>query len=318
MDDRHHPIVRLIDIYARHARLTVGTVSLYASGSGATYRRLRDGADITVRRAARIIQWLSDHWPASAVWPSDIPRPAPSPDGEANPSASPACGTASPRSGETARSDGHPPAGGAGSSPPVPPPATGCAGVPARGGPSSASAGPAGGGEPNPSTGGVGPVPPVPPPACHGAGVPARGGSPSAPPPASLKRDCEAVRSGSVATLSGGGAAPPTRRAVRDRVAALCRARADAIGAREWDRAESIEREAQALAVTLAPDGRIASPAALVEVLGVSRSAYDYVVRQYAGGHHAGAAVHPDGPADKLLRALRAAGDVRFTVRPAA
>ena len=49
-------------------------------------RRLRAGADITSRRAERIIQWLSDHWPAALAWPSDIARPQPSPD---TPAASP-------------------------------------------------------------------------------------------------------------------------------------------------------------------------------------------------------------------------------------
>ena len=62
-------------------------MSLYASGSGATYARLAAGADITTRRAARIVQWLSDAWPASATWPTDIPRPAPPADRPAEPEA---------------------------------------------------------------------------------------------------------------------------------------------------------------------------------------------------------------------------------------
>ena len=304
MDDRHHPIVRLIDIYARHAHLTVATVSLYASGSGATYQRIRAGADITTRRAARVVQWLSDHWPESAEWPADIPRPAPTPGG-----------------------DPEPPAGGAGSSSPVLTPAPVVAGVPARGGPSSASAGPAGGGEPNPSTAtcahdsdaAADTRPPGPESRARNSGAPgARGGPPSAPPPASLKRQAEAVRSGSVTAPSAAGAAPPTRRAVRDEVGRIVREMRAAMDAGAWDRAHALEAEAQALAVTLAPDGRIASPAALVEVLGVSRSAYDYAVRQYAGGRRPADRLHPNGGAARVLRALCAAGDVRFTVRPAA
>ena len=51
------------------------------------YTRLRAGADITTRRAARIAQWLSDHWPTGAEWPPDIPRPDPSPGSPAAPAA---------------------------------------------------------------------------------------------------------------------------------------------------------------------------------------------------------------------------------------
>ena len=29
------------------------------------------------------MQWFSDHWPADAPWPQDIPRPAPTPDSPA-------------------------------------------------------------------------------------------------------------------------------------------------------------------------------------------------------------------------------------------
>ena len=129
MDSRSHPVARLIACYARHTGRTVGTVSLYASGSGATYARLAAGADITTRRATRIVQWLSDHWPESAEWPTDIPRPAPSPDGNPNP-----------------------PAGGQGSASLSSAPAsTSRAGVPARGGPSTAAPGRAGDGATEPA-----------------------------------------------------------------------------------------------------------------------------------------------------------------------
>ena len=70
-------IIRLVDTYRRHATGAESTIARLASGSGATIARLRRGADITTRRAARIIQWLSDHWPPDAEWPADIPRPPP-------------------------------------------------------------------------------------------------------------------------------------------------------------------------------------------------------------------------------------------------
>ena len=59
-----------------------GSLGRWASGSGDFTPRLERGHDITTRRAARVAQWLSDHWPADLEWPSDIPRPEPNPDRE--------------------------------------------------------------------------------------------------------------------------------------------------------------------------------------------------------------------------------------------
>ncbi len=77
-------IVRLIDILAAAVGRSPSTVGRWASGGdGRMYGRLRRGHTITVRRAARTVQWLSDHWAVDAVWPPDIPRPTPSPDSPA-------------------------------------------------------------------------------------------------------------------------------------------------------------------------------------------------------------------------------------------
>ena len=97
--------------------LRLTTVGRHIAGHGAFFSRLDAGHDITTRRATRVVQRLSDRWPAGAEWPADIPRPAPtSPDGEPNP-----------------------PAGGQGPASLSSAPAS--AGVPARGG--TTSAGPA-------------------------------------------------------------------------------------------------------------------------------------------------------------------------------
>ena len=74
-------IIRLIEIAAEATKRSPHTVGRWVSGDGTTYRRLRDGRDITIRRAMRIMQRLSDLWPGAADWPIDIPRPAPTPDG---------------------------------------------------------------------------------------------------------------------------------------------------------------------------------------------------------------------------------------------
>ena len=71
-------ILRLIDAAASRSPHSPGSIGRWASGSGDFTPRLRRGHDITSRRAERIVQWLSDHWPDGAEWPSDIPRPPPS------------------------------------------------------------------------------------------------------------------------------------------------------------------------------------------------------------------------------------------------
>ena len=83
MTDTFESIACLATIMARSTDRSVSTISRLASGSGATIQRLVGGHDITTRRAARIVQWLSDHWPPGAEWPADIPRPDPAPDSPA-------------------------------------------------------------------------------------------------------------------------------------------------------------------------------------------------------------------------------------------
>ncbi|MCY3878052.1 MAG: hypothetical protein OXF74_02595 [Rhodobacteraceae bacterium] len=72
-------LVELIDAYAEVAGLSPHSVGRYSGGSGDFYGRLQSGRDVTTRRAARVVQWLSDHWPDGAEWPADIPRPPPVP-----------------------------------------------------------------------------------------------------------------------------------------------------------------------------------------------------------------------------------------------
>lgn len=69
-------IIRLIEALARAVRRSPHTVGHMASGSGDFYARLKRGHDLTTRRAARVAQYLSNHWPTDLPWPSDIPRPA--------------------------------------------------------------------------------------------------------------------------------------------------------------------------------------------------------------------------------------------------
>ena len=78
-DMSSHQIVLLLHLMAHHTGRTPGTVGHMVSGRRDTYPRLARGHDLVSRRATQIMQRLSDHWPADLDWPSDIPRPEPSP-----------------------------------------------------------------------------------------------------------------------------------------------------------------------------------------------------------------------------------------------
>ena len=106
MDEKR--LIWLVETYAAMRSQTPGRVCRDIIGDAKLITRLRAGRSCTLRIANALISHISNLWPAAAEWPSDIPRPTP--DG-----------------------DSEPPAGAAGSVPPVPPPAPADAGVPARG-----------------------------------------------------------------------------------------------------------------------------------------------------------------------------------------
>lgn len=72
MDD----LPRLITEYARSTGLAISTVCRKSGGQADVMVRAQSGR-ITFARAARVTQWLSNHWPDDLEWPLDIPRPAP-------------------------------------------------------------------------------------------------------------------------------------------------------------------------------------------------------------------------------------------------
>ena len=58
-------------------------VSTLVFNDGKRLHRIRSGSDVGARQIDRAIQWFSDNWPAGTEWPADVPRPAPTADGEA-------------------------------------------------------------------------------------------------------------------------------------------------------------------------------------------------------------------------------------------
>lgn len=65
-----------MQLFAAHAGIAMSTLSRRV-GSPSMAARLAEGR-VTIATAARVDQWLSDHWPPETdlAWPADIPRPA--------------------------------------------------------------------------------------------------------------------------------------------------------------------------------------------------------------------------------------------------
>lgn len=69
-------IVRLARVFAAHTGLKVSTISTYAASDGKWLKGLDEGNGCTLRKAAAVVGWFSEHWPdADLEWPSDIQRP---------------------------------------------------------------------------------------------------------------------------------------------------------------------------------------------------------------------------------------------------
>jgi hypothetical protein len=76
-------LLTLVDAYRAATDLAEATVSSRVFFDGKRIASLRSGGDVGAMRLDRAIQWFSDNWPANAVWPADVPRPAPMPVKEA-------------------------------------------------------------------------------------------------------------------------------------------------------------------------------------------------------------------------------------------
>ena len=75
----HSTITQLIEALSVATARSPNTVARKVAGSGDFYSRLIGGHDLTTRRAEKVLQRISDHWPADLPWPTDTPRPTPSP-----------------------------------------------------------------------------------------------------------------------------------------------------------------------------------------------------------------------------------------------
>lgn len=53
------------------------TIGKKALNDNKFYPRIERGDGFSVKTYDRVVQWLSDNWPREAIWPREIPRPAP-------------------------------------------------------------------------------------------------------------------------------------------------------------------------------------------------------------------------------------------------
>ena len=330
MDSTSH-LGAAIRCYARHVGCAPSTASRWASGSGATLARVEAGRGITIDRAARIMQWLSDHWPPGAEWPPDVPRPAPSPDAAPNP---PPGGRDGRADGVCSSSAGRPPGGDlptdllarrgiavhAGNPNPSPAPA-GPAVIP----PAGHSGAARGGTSPPAPRAGDGASSPAPMPAggrarLRGASSARPGAFPGTEAGASLQhREGEAQGGAAAAPGPGRADLPPDADPVAE-VELRRRELVELMGETPFDagRARAVEEAMLRAATALGPDGTIRSPRALLLALGVRRYVYDDVVRRCAEPRPAGtrpARTRPGSDCHRVRVALAAAGDRRFAGR---
>ena len=79
MHIKHLP--RLADSFIAHTGMSHWQVGLQAAGSAKFFRDLRNGTRNSCKIAtySRVLQYLSNHWPTDLAWPSDVPRPDPTP-----------------------------------------------------------------------------------------------------------------------------------------------------------------------------------------------------------------------------------------------
>lgn len=69
-------LLMLAEAYGAGRSLSASRVSTLVFNDGKVIDRLAAGADITVGRLERAMQWFSDNWPDDLAWPDGIARPA--------------------------------------------------------------------------------------------------------------------------------------------------------------------------------------------------------------------------------------------------
>ena len=68
-------LLKLIDAYQKARDVSDTTLSFWMFNDSKKIAALRTGSDMTTTRFNAAVQYFSDNWPESAVWPLEVPRP---------------------------------------------------------------------------------------------------------------------------------------------------------------------------------------------------------------------------------------------------
>ena len=79
-DMQEATLIELAHKFAGSRQISLSRVGFLTANDGKFFDRIRAGGTCTLRTAARVAQYFSDHWPEDLDWPPDIPRPEPSVD----------------------------------------------------------------------------------------------------------------------------------------------------------------------------------------------------------------------------------------------
>ncbi|WP_223478721.1 hypothetical protein [Oricola indica] len=70
-------LIAVCDQFCAAAPISRSRLSTVLFSRGTRLDEIADGGDIGSRLLDRKLQWLSENWPANAVWPAGITRPTP-------------------------------------------------------------------------------------------------------------------------------------------------------------------------------------------------------------------------------------------------
>lgn len=76
MGDSVANFIKVLEAFCAATGLREATVSTKVFNDGGRIDMIRAGGDIGANKLDKAMTWLATNWPADAVWPEDVERPA--------------------------------------------------------------------------------------------------------------------------------------------------------------------------------------------------------------------------------------------------